>query len=186
MKTVWEFDAERQKVWDAVADFESWPAWWRGVMATQIAETPSEKVASITWKGLFPHHIKFKARITGHREPHYIDVETWGDLRGGGIWTFDELEDGTRVTFQWEVETTSEWIQKVEWFSRPGFVLNHDLLMMWGGEGLARYLGARLTGGNTGRRDVLDSLRSELMKGPPLPRFIASRLPSFIRREHDK
>ena len=35
--------------------------------------------------------------------------------------------------------------------ARPVFEYNHDVVMRWGGEGLARRLGVRLLGGGLGR-----------------------------------
>lgn len=50
----------------------------------------------------------------------------------------------TAVVYEWEVETTKRWMNVVGPLARPVFEYNHDVVMRWGGEGLARRLGVRL------------------------------------------
>jgi hypothetical protein len=53
-------------------------------------------------------------------------------------------EDGvTAVVYDWNVRTTAPWMNLLAPIARPFFRWNHDVVMGWGGEGLARLLGAR-------------------------------------------
>jgi hypothetical protein len=50
----------------------------------------------------------------------------------------------TAVLYDWEVSSTKRWMNLLGPLGRPVFEHNHDVVMSWGGEGLARRLGARL------------------------------------------
>ena len=48
------------------------------------------------------------------------------------------------VLYDWRVSTTKPWMNALGPVARPVFEYNHDVVMRWGGEGLARRLGCRL------------------------------------------
>ena len=33
--TTWVLEADRERVWDAIYDSDSWPEWWHGIKSTQ-------------------------------------------------------------------------------------------------------------------------------------------------------
>ena len=43
----------------------------------------------------------------------------------------------TAVTYEWNVSTTKTWMNLLAPVARPVFAYNHDMVMRWGGEGLA-------------------------------------------------
>ena len=46
----------------------------------------------------------------------------------------------TTVRYDWKVETTKRWMNLIAPIARPLFSWNHDVVMGWGGEGLAKRL----------------------------------------------
>jgi hypothetical protein len=46
--------------------------------------------------------------------------------------------------YDWNVRTTAAWMNLLGPAARPFFKWNHDVVMHWGGEGLAKLLGSRL------------------------------------------
>jgi hypothetical protein len=50
----------------------------------------------------------------------------------------------TAVLYEWHVGTSKRWMNLLAPLARPVFEYNHDVVMRWGGEGLARRLGVRL------------------------------------------
>ncbi len=48
------------------------------------------------------------------------------------------------MLYEWNVSTGKRWMNAVAPLARPVFAWNHDLVMRWGGEGLARELGLPL------------------------------------------
>jgi hypothetical protein len=49
----------------------------------------------------------------------------------------------TVVRYHWSVKTAKAWMNLLAPIARPLFEWNHDVLMRWGGEGLAKLLGAK-------------------------------------------
>ena len=50
----------------------------------------------------------------------------------------------TAVLYEWDVRTSKRWMNALAPVAQPLFDHNHNLVMRWGGEGLARRLGAEL------------------------------------------
>ena len=48
------------------------------------------------------------------------------------------------MTYEWNVRTTKAWMNVIGPVARPLFAYNHDVVMRWGGEGLAQRLGCNL------------------------------------------
>ena len=67
-----------------------------------------------------------------------------GQLEGSGHWRLFEQGNLTVVTYEWNVRTTKPWMTALAPVARPVFEYNHDVVMRWGGEGLARRLGCNL------------------------------------------
>jgi hypothetical protein len=77
-------------------------------------------------------------------EPSCMEGDATGDLEGAGVWRLFEQGTVTAVLYDWDVTTTKRWMNAIGPIARPVFEHNHDLVMRWGGEGLARRLGVRL------------------------------------------
>jgi hypothetical protein len=73
-----------------------------------------------------------------------MEGDAEGDLTGRGRWRLFEQGGMTAVLYEWDVRTTKPWMNAVAPLARPLFERNHDVVMRWGGEGLARRLGAEL------------------------------------------
>jgi hypothetical protein len=81
--------------------------------------------------------------VTKKAAPEELEVEATGDLVGHGRWRLTREGDGTLVVYAWDVRTSRRWMNLVAPLLRPVFAWNHAVAMRWGGEGLARRLGAR-------------------------------------------
>ncbi len=74
-----------------------------------------------------------------------IEARAFGELEGTGLWTLTaEDENTTRVRYDWRVKTTKSWMNFIAPLAKPFFKWNHDVIMNWGGEGLAKKLNCRL------------------------------------------
>lgn len=140
--TTWLLECERQVVWDALQDVERWPEWWRGVV--RVTELEPRTRYSIAWRSRIPYELEFEFTVVSQDAPHSMDGRAAGDLEGTGQWRLFEHDGVTAVTYEWNVRTTRRWMTLLAPVGRPLFEYNHDLVMRWGGEGLARRLGCRL------------------------------------------
>ena len=146
--TAWVLEAPRPEVFEAIWDSERWPQWWRGVESVvTLEEGDAEGVGSLgryVWKSRLPYRLQFDMRITTVDRPRRMEGAASGELAGTGRWRL--FEDGglTAVLYEWDVGTAARWMNLLAPLARPVFAWNHDVVMRWGGEGLARLLGARL------------------------------------------
>ena len=149
--TTWLLEAPRERTWDAIEDVGRWPEWWRGVVSVDELEPGgADKVGSryeIEWRSRLPYPVRFEFTVDRVERPGLMEGRARGELDGLGRWRL--FEDGplTAVLYEWNVATTKRWMNLLAPVARPVFAYNHDVVMGWGGEGLARLLGTRLLAG---------------------------------------
>lgn len=146
--TTWCLDTTVEAAWDAIEDTGRWPEWWRGVeRAEQTRQGDGDGVGArwrFTWRSVIPYPVRFETEVLTVGRPHVIEARAWGELDGRGTWRLYEAAGGACVTYDWQVETTREWMNALAPAARPVFAWNHHAIMRRGGEGLARRLGCRL------------------------------------------
>lgn len=98
----------------------------------------------IEWRSRIPYSVEFDFTVDRIESPALMEGRAEGDLNGRGRWRLFEDGGVTAVLYEWNVATTKGWMNAVAPLARPVFAWNHDLVMRWGGEGLARELGVPL------------------------------------------
>jgi hypothetical protein len=143
--TLWRFRSALAPVWELVYRSEQWPAWWRGVERVERLEPGGAGGVGVlqryTWKSKLPYRLAFEMRLTRVEPQSLIEGEAIGELTGRGLWRFTQEGDMTRVRYDWNVSTTKSWMNLLAPAARPLFKWNHDVVMNWGAEGIARQLG---------------------------------------------
>jgi hypothetical protein len=144
-QTLWRFRAPLEPVWEMVYRTEDWPAWWRGVERVErVEQGGADGVGTLqryTWRSRLPYRLAFHMRLTRVEPLSLIEGEAVGELTGRGLWRFAREGDVTRVQYDWNVSTTKHWMNLLAPVARPLFRWNHDVVMGWGADGLARRLG---------------------------------------------
>lgn len=147
-ETIWRIRAPQQIVWDLIFNSEQWPKWWRGVEKVErIKEGDANHVGAIyryTWKSKLPYRLIFDMQTTRVVTPSIIEGRAFGELQGIGLWTISHNNGVTTARYDWKVVTTKPWMNLLAPVARPFFSWNHDVVMGWGGEGLARQVGQPL------------------------------------------
>ena len=145
---MWELEAPRDCVWEAIYHAEDWPRWWRFVERVVKLEPGDQRgvgaLRRLTWRTRLPYRITFEARATRIEKPCYLEAQAVGELVGTGRWTLSKVGRATTVRYEWNVHTTKPWMRVLAPVARPVFEWNHNGVMRSGGEGLARHLGVRL------------------------------------------
>jgi hypothetical protein len=146
--TRWRVEAPVERVWDAIYHSQHWPAWWPGVeRVVEVTKGDEDGVGSVrryTWKSRLPYRLSFEMRTTRVERPWALEGVAQGELQGTGRWRFSCDGDATVVRYDWNVRATKPWMRLLSPIARPVFAWNHDVVMGWGAEGLARRLGARV------------------------------------------
>lgn len=150
--TTWRLDAPIAPIWTAIVAVERWPQWWRGVEAVaQLRPGNGNGVGAVhryTWKSKLPYRLIFAMETTCVEPYHRLEGRAEGELQGTGCWTFEAVGGVTTVCYAWKVQTTQTWMNLLAPLARPIFAWNHDVVMAWGGEGLAQLVGTQLLPNN--------------------------------------
>ena len=137
-RSAWQVDADDDAVFDVLADFASYPRWWRQIRSVERID---EDTASVLCRSALPYVLQVRARRTCEdRERGALEVRLTGDLDGWSRWTL--RPDGRRTSLVYEQEVvvhraTLRWAGLV---GRPLLRLNHAWMMRSGRLGLARWM----------------------------------------------
>ena len=142
--TLWRFRAPLAPVWELIYHSDGWPAWWPGVERVEKIEGGDPaglgSVHRYTWKSKLPYRLAFDMRLTRVEPMSVIEGEAMGELTGKGRWQLSEEDGVTGVRYDWNVSTTKAWMNLLAPVARPLFKWNHDVVMNWGADGLAKRL----------------------------------------------
>jgi hypothetical protein len=98
----------------------------------------------IAWQSRIPYELEFEFTVRELDEPSSMSGDAGGALTGTGHWRLFEHHGVTAVTYEWNVRTTKAWMNVLAPVATPVFEYNHNVVMRWGGEGLAERLGCKL------------------------------------------
>jgi carbon monoxide dehydrogenase subunit G len=146
--STWQLQAPIEQVWVALNDLEHLPVWYRGVQeARELVPGDTQGVGRrvrYVIKGRLPLRLAFEATTTRSVPPKDQVLQAEGELTGTGRWSLDQQGEVTTVRYTWDVRTTRPWMNLLAPLARPIFTWNSRGVMLGAGEGLARFLGARL------------------------------------------
>lgn len=144
--TRWRVHAPIDRVFETIGDAERWPEWWRGVESVELVRPGGEDgigtVHRYAFRSRLPYALRFEVVVTEVVQPTVLAGTASGELAGTGRWTLEAVNDHqTDVTYDWRVRTTARWMNLLAPLTRGLFERNHDIIMDWGRQGLARRLG---------------------------------------------
>ena len=127
-----------------IEDAVRWPEWWRGVVRVDELDAggPGREGArfAVTWRSRLPYPLGFEFTVERVDPPCRMEGSAVGELEGHGVWRLYEDLGVTAVVYDWQVATTKRWMNLLSPVARRVFEHNHDVVMRWGGEGLAQRL----------------------------------------------
>jgi uncharacterized protein YndB with AHSA1/START domain len=137
-RSEWRLEAPPQRVYDQLADVETYPRWWPQVRrARRIDEGSGE----LTCRSLLPYDVVFvMRRVVEDPAGLVLRAELAGDLNGTSQWTIRADGSGTVAVFDEDVAVGSGTLRAASRFLRPALRFNHDLMMRSGERGLREYL----------------------------------------------
>jgi mannose-6-phosphate isomerase-like protein (cupin superfamily)/uncharacterized protein YndB with AHSA1/START domain len=138
----WDVAAPREAVFDAIADARCYPLWWKPVYldAESDGEPAVGRESRQHFQGRLPYHLRTRSRITRLERPEAIGADVDGDLRGTGLWTLTETDDGgTHVRFDWRVHADRLLLRLLTPVLRRALRWNHAWAIARAREGLEPY-----------------------------------------------
>lgn len=149
--TIWQLKAPLQEVYESIYHSLEWPHWWKGVQqVTEIQKNDEAGVNGVryyTWKSALPYKLSFSMRLTERDPFKRLKGVAFGELEGQGEWFFREENGIVEVRYNWDVVTNKKWMNYFYFILKPLFKYNHNVVMHWGGEGLAKKLRTTLLKG---------------------------------------
>jgi len=146
--TLWEIAAPLHDVWNSIYESADWPLWWKGVkQVTIIKENDSNGINGVrayTWKSVLPYSLSFEMKLVEKIDEKLLRGVAFGELEGEGPWHFTRVNGITKVQYNWNVKTNKAWMNYFSFILNPLFRLNHNVVMKWGAQGLAKKLNAKL------------------------------------------
>jgi uncharacterized protein YndB with AHSA1/START domain len=160
-RTEWFIPAPLPVVYEAMTSRTALREWWPSMQLVDDGGGDDElRVGSTV--DFSVKQAAAVARLAPPFEVHclYTDVEperrlrqiVTGDLTGVLESLFDELPDGTRVTFDWYVRVTNPALNLLGYVAGRVYRHSHDSVMREGEDGLRRYC-ARQTGDGRNEKD---------------------------------
>ncbi len=137
-RSVWWVEAAFADVSAVLADVRTYPAWWPEIRAVnELAHGRFEMVA----RSLLPYDLRFVSEErTESRRPGVLDARLSGDLEGFARWTIERAGASCRLVYDQEVDTRKAMLNALAPIARPGFRINHALMMRHGQAGLRTYM----------------------------------------------
>lgn len=132
-RSVWRADAPPDAVFAVLVALEEYPNWWPQVRSVRGVDP---ETAAIVIRSVLP----ISLRITAHssrRDPAagVLEARLSGDLDGFSRWTVSAHGGGSVAVFSESVDVRRALLRRLS-VARPGFRLNHALMMRRGEAGL--------------------------------------------------
>ncbi len=137
----WYVNASPDLVYDILSNSEDLCRWWPAVyLDVKELEKGQEdgvgKLIALYTKGFLPYSLQWKFRVKAVQKPNMIEIEALGDLIGTGRWTILAEGDGTRIRYDWNIQTSKPLLNRLAWLIKPAFEANHAWAMRKGEESL--------------------------------------------------
>lgn len=133
--TNWHFQAPIERVWEELVNVSAWPTWWPSWRKAQFhgAESQSQlgSIVDNEVRGTLPYSVRFTTEVIQIQPPQLVEVKSSGDAVGNGKWVLERRDDGTAVTYYWDIATSNpvfNFLGKLS-FVRAMIEKNHDYVM---------------------------------------------------------
>lgn len=147
LTSLWRLDAPVARCWDVLADpGMTWPRWWPGVTATDVAPTAdglTGSSATLLFRTPVGYALRLALVIEDACVRRWVRVRAAGDLVGTGFVELDTPSPtSTHIRVRWDVATTRRWMNLAAPLLARGFAASHASVMRAGERGLGAYLAA--------------------------------------------
>jgi hypothetical protein len=130
----WSVPADRDLLYDLLADIAGYPQWWPQVRAVARVDDDSAHVVA---RSLLPYSLDMVlTRAVEDRRSGVLEARLSGQLDGWCRWTLREGRGLTDVVYEQEVTTPGRLMNAASAVARPALVANHAWMMRGGRRGM--------------------------------------------------
>ncbi len=146
--TVWTLRGTREEVWDILSDAPGLARWWPSVylevseLHAGSADGIGRRIALHT-AGWLPYTLRWSFAVVSSEKPCGFSIAAEGDFVGCGVWSFEQIGDDVRVTYDWRIRAEKPLLRSLTFLLRPVFSANHRWAMARGEESLRLELARR-------------------------------------------
>jgi polyketide cyclase/dehydrase/lipid transport protein len=134
----WFVGAGLEAIYDLVGDTLGYPGWWGDVFVSVEGDAGPPRPgrqARIVSRGFLPYLLRWEAQIVEADAPRHFAFVMTGDFVGGGSWTFDAADGGTRAIFDFRPRVEKPGVKQLSPVLKPLFRWNHRWAMQRGERG---------------------------------------------------
>jgi hypothetical protein len=135
----WSVRATGSRVFDALVDLASYPAWWPDIRAVNQID---DDTAEVVCRSVLPYALTFRLhRAVQDSRKGWMRVDVTGDLEGyvQGV-VAEHRTEGAVLVISQRVVVTRPLLRALAPVARPLFRANHALMMWRGQRGFRAYL----------------------------------------------
>ncbi len=130
----WSVSADRDRLFDLLADLAAYPEWWPQVRAVARVD---DDTAHVVARSLLPYSLDMVlTRVVEDRRSGVLEARLSGQLDGWCRWTLREARGLTDVVYEQEVTTPGRLMNAAAAVARPALVANHAWMMRGGRRGM--------------------------------------------------
>ncbi|MGH3948088.1 MAG: SRPBCC family protein [Pseudonocardiaceae bacterium] len=137
-RNVWSVDMPAADVFTALADLDSYPAWWPYVRSVHQVD---DDTADVLCRSVLPYSLELRLRRAIEDQPaRHLRVDMSGDLEGFCAAQVERNGGGCFVRIAQEVVLRKKTLRRIEPVLRPLLRANHAAMMWRGERGLRAHL----------------------------------------------
>lgn len=133
--TNWFLNVPIEKIWQEIADPQSWTTWFQDfkkVTPRSLEVTlPHKVLTDVEYRGNLPYTFCFTLEVTTIEPPQLMELKATGDLIGTGKWVLKSQDQGTAVSYYWDVGIANPFfnlLTAIPWIKAPT-EKNHNISM---------------------------------------------------------
>jgi hypothetical protein len=135
-----DFDVERDVLWDALSDTSRYPTWWPWLRKFDAPALTPGTVAHCAVRAPLPYTLEFSIHVRSVDPGRAIETEVHGDLTGPArLVVAGDGAGRSTARLAWEVELRVPMLSLASRFARPVLVWAHDQVVASGVDGFRRH-----------------------------------------------
>ena len=139
----WHVPASADRVYELLSRPRDYPTWWSDAFLRGAGDDGPAAPGKRAWlltRGRLPYRLRWELTCVEAVVPRRLVSGVRGDFVGTGTWTLTEVDGGTRVVLDWDVEIRKPVVRHLTPLLRPLFAWNHRWAMQRGQESIVGLL----------------------------------------------